>query len=364
MNNSSRKSTKVLFVDDQEEFLTMVKNLFELWSKGQWEVFLANNTGKALAIIKEQPIDLVVIDLNMPVVDGIQFLKLLHRKYPNLPKAMLTSVEDETKSNVCLNSGAELFLNKPATMDGMETVFANLNELVEIQTTEGFRGVMRRVGLQEIIQLECLGTKSSILEIESLGKRGRIYISDGQIVHAYVGDLRGEEAFNHLLGQQHGEFSLKPFTAPPEETIQDSWEMLLMEAARVNDESGESTQAPDLPTGEQAPLPWERDDFQPAPTLEKDEEAKEPALLVPETMEVVVCSPQLDVLFEYQCEQPERYIRQLEALHAASSRIRQTTPLGSLLRFEMQGPEGRLINEIQDEFSLVTRTLNSPLQSL
>jgi hypothetical protein len=127
-------------------------------------------------------------------------------------------------------------LEKPRTPDGFETVFATLNELAALQPQEGFRGVLRQVGLPDVLQMECLGRNSSILEISNATVRGRIFIQTGDIIHAELGDQKGEAAFNGLLALRGGEFNLKPFTQPPERSINAQWEFLLMESARVRDE--------------------------------------------------------------------------------------------------------------------------------
>src|SRR5580704_4053130 len=82
MTISPANVKKVLFVDDNLQFLEMIERLMGNWSQGEWEIFLAQNAGKALIILQEQAIDLAVVDVQMPVVDGIQFLALINRKYP------------------------------------------------------------------------------------------------------------------------------------------------------------------------------------------------------------------------------------------------------------------------------------------
>jgi hypothetical protein len=84
--------------------------------------------------------------------------------------------------------------------------------------------------------MECIGCHSSILEIRNQQMRGQIYIETGKIIHAAVGTLIGEKAFYRLLSLTGGEFQLKPFSAPPEHTVQGRWESLLMEAAHAFDE--------------------------------------------------------------------------------------------------------------------------------
>jgi hypothetical protein len=66
--------------------------------------------------------------------------------------------------------------------------------------------------------------------------RGQIYIENGSITHAEAGDLVGDQALNRLLSLSGGEFQLKTFKSPPHCTVQERWEMLLMEAARQCDE--------------------------------------------------------------------------------------------------------------------------------
>src|SRR5208282_3115551 len=117
-----------------------------------------------------------------------------------------------------------------------KVVFNLLNDLMSWAHREGFSGALRQVGMQEVIQMECIGRHSSILEIRNRQLRGQIFIEAGAVTHAAVGTLVGEQAFFRLLSLRGGEFQLKPFKAPPQRTIQDRWELLLMEAARVCDE--------------------------------------------------------------------------------------------------------------------------------
>ena len=117
----------------------------------------------------------------------------------------------------------------------MKSVFNMLNDLVS-WSREGFTGALRQVGLQEVIQMECNGRHSSILEIRNPELRGQIYIEAGAVTHAAVGTLTGEPAFYRLLSLRGGEFQVKPFKAPPQRTIDTRWEFLLMDAARATDE--------------------------------------------------------------------------------------------------------------------------------
>src|SRR6266498_1733973 len=235
-----QKRKKILFVDDDVSLLELLRQVMGEFAKGTWEIFTAPGVSQALGILQEQRIDLLVLDIHMPVVDGLQFLNLLQRKYPNLLKVVLTGDATEQYRATCLSSGAELFLEKPRDPGGWHSIYATLHELVKFQPEEGFRGVLRRVGLQDVLQMECLARSSSVMEVSNTETQGNIFVREGQIIHAQAGDLTGEEAFNRLMSLTGGQFHLKPFVEPPTTTISGSWEFLLMEAARQRDEAQET----------------------------------------------------------------------------------------------------------------------------
>src|SRR5882724_2400652 len=209
------KHTTVLFVDDDAGFLEMVRNLMVSYSEGKWDVLVATDAARGLTLMRERKIDLLVIDVHMPVMDGLQFLGLLHRRYPNISKAVLTGDASDPYRAACLSNGAELFLHKPTSPEGWQSLFVALNELVKFQPEEGVRGVLRRVGLQDVLQMECLARSSSVLEITTSNVSGSIFIQVGQIVHAQAGDLAGDDAFNRLMSLSGGQFNLMPLVEPP-----------------------------------------------------------------------------------------------------------------------------------------------------
>ncbi|MCI0745776.1 MAG: response regulator, partial [Verrucomicrobia subdivision 3 bacterium] len=253
----SQKLKRVLFVDDNHEFLSIIENILGGYSQGIWEIFTAQHAGMAFHTIQEKQIDLVVVDVRMPVIDGLEFLTLLNRQHPNVAKAVMTGdVTDATRA-ACLSRGAEVFLQKPALPQDWQNIFKTLNEIGRTGSEDGFRGVLRRVGLQDVLQMECLSRNSSVLEVKARQIQGLIFIEAGQVVHAEVGQRMGEEAFNYLMGLSGGEFNLKPFSPPRAKTISIAWEFLLMEAARKRDEAGSAsgveTGAPDAERMEPPP---------------------------------------------------------------------------------------------------------------
>ena len=227
---------QILLVDDSLAFLETFGELCVEYSKRTWDVRTVPGADKALAALQEKSADLVVLDIGMPMLDGLQLLAIIARRYPELKIVVMTGNATDAKRTDALAKGAAMFLEKPMTKEGMIFAFNMLNDLVSWTHREGFSGSLREASLQDVIQMECLGKRSSIVEIQNSGQLGEVYIEDGAIIHTAVGTLVGEQAFYRLMALRGGEFHVKPFAAPSIRTIETRWEFLLMDAARATDE--------------------------------------------------------------------------------------------------------------------------------
>jgi len=179
---------QVLFVDDSMAFLDSFAPLCGELSGGQWQIHTCTTAALALSVLLERQIDLAVLDINMPMLDGLQLLGIIKRRYPGIKISMLTGHATEGKRADALANGAELFLEKPVAAEDIRGAFNMLNDLVSWHR-EGFTGSLRHVGLMEVVQMECNGRHSSILEIRNNEMCGQIYIEDGTITHAAVGKI-------------------------------------------------------------------------------------------------------------------------------------------------------------------------------
>jgi CheY-like chemotaxis protein len=371
MSAPDSKRKGVLLVDDEVPFLETVGPAFAQWSQGTWEVYLAPDVGKALGILEGTEIDLVVVDVRMPMIDGVQFLRLLNRKYPNLQKAVLTGYANDHYRAACLGEGAELFLEKPRNPKGLQSIFAALNELLKWQPEQGFRGVLRRVGLQDVLQMECLSRHSVVLEVAAGNLRGLIFVQEGQVIHAQMGEIQGEEAFYTILALRGGEFQLKPFASPPRMTIQGPWEVLLMEAARKQDEgnghatvthlpptvlpSGAPASAGTLDTGH-------AEAFKAAtPMVSTQAEKAKDDLYPTQVDEMLLASAHGDILYEWQCHDPDSRVGFLEFLTLRSRLLSHSLPLGRFDRIELLGDRTRVVAQIQADRGVMVRSSKQTL---
>jgi CheY-like chemotaxis protein len=233
---AAARKHRVLLVDDSMSFLEVAGEIFDALAGGEWEIHRACGADQALKLMQATAIELAVLDINMPMLDGQQLLIMLRKRHPDVKFVVLTSSATETLRAQCLAAGADLFLEKPATRDGMQFVFNVLKDLLTWKSREGFSGTLQHVCLADIIQIECLRRNTCILQIDAGQPRGEIFIESGTLVHAVAGEFFGEQALHHLLSLNNGRFDLRPFRTPLERTLHGSWECLLLESARLRDE--------------------------------------------------------------------------------------------------------------------------------
>jgi hypothetical protein len=99
-----------------------------------------------------------------------------------------------------------------------------------------FQGSLKELPLPDIIQLVSVSGKTGKFTLTRELDRGFIFLKNGQMVHALVGELIGEEAIYSLAIWNQGEFQFSPGEEPERQTITKSNTNLLMEAARRLDE--------------------------------------------------------------------------------------------------------------------------------
>jgi CheY-like chemotaxis protein len=226
---------RILLVDDDPDLLQMYREILRQLPS-QPEIRTANSGSRALALIASEPFRLLLCDLKMPKVDGLQVLSIVRRKYPQLRTVAMTSVADEQFRSRAYALGVDLFWHKPATEEEVQMFMECIESLLGPESDTGFRGIQSK-SLVDIIQLECISQSSSLLRITNGPLTGKIWIQDGEVIDAEADELRGEPAFLKILSWKAGHFeSLPPDPSRPR-TIFKSYNALLLESAQALDES-------------------------------------------------------------------------------------------------------------------------------
>jgi len=110
---------KVMFVDD-EEGVRISWNRY--LSEHGFDVSTAEDGAKAISKLRNEDVDVVVSDLKMPGVDGIQLLEWIHAKRPETQFILLTGYGSEDVERAVRRLGAFEYLNKPISPDTLAAV--------------------------------------------------------------------------------------------------------------------------------------------------------------------------------------------------------------------------------------------------
>jgi CheY-like chemotaxis protein len=229
-------SHKILLLDDDEQMLELYQALLrELPSRP--EVTVSNSGARAIALLETEPFTLLITDLRMPKMDGLQVLAIVRRKYPNLRIIVLTGVLDEEYRSRAYALGVDLFWHKPGSNDEFKLFKDCIESFLgrDAGPEGGFRG-MQSKSLVDLIQLECLSQSSSVLRMTQGALEGKIWIKDGEVIDANAADFKGEEAFKEIMSWKSGNFEILPAEPDHPRVITNSYQGLLLDSAQALDE--------------------------------------------------------------------------------------------------------------------------------
>jgi two-component system, chemotaxis family, chemotaxis protein CheY len=111
------KKIRALIVDDSSVMRKIVERSIRQAGIDLAEVREASNGAEGLGTLKEQSVDLILCDINMPVMDGIEFLRQLQtmEQAKGIPVVMITTEGSESHVVQALSIGARGYIRKPFT---------------------------------------------------------------------------------------------------------------------------------------------------------------------------------------------------------------------------------------------------------
>jgi YesN/AraC family two-component response regulator len=120
---------KIMVVDDEEDVQLLFRQKFRKEIKqGQIEFQFAFSAKEALEYLNSQPENCVVLilsDINMPGMNGLELLKIIKEKFPNLKVFMITAYGDEENYKIAMEYGADDYLHKPVEFDNLKDKILN-----------------------------------------------------------------------------------------------------------------------------------------------------------------------------------------------------------------------------------------------
>ncbi|MBV6513936.1 MAG: Transcriptional regulatory protein ZraR [Ignavibacteriaceae bacterium] len=109
------RNVSLLIVDDELSFLRSLRRL--LWEQGYEDVNIEQNPDAVIPLLAEKPFDLIILDVNMPGLDGLSLLERIVQQSPEIPVIMLTAIENVKTAFNAIKTGAYDYIIKPPDLD-------------------------------------------------------------------------------------------------------------------------------------------------------------------------------------------------------------------------------------------------------
>lgn len=210
----------ILAVDDDRLTLAVVRRALE---GPERKVLMASNGLEAVEVLRDQAVDLLVTDLEMPLMGGFQLLAHVTSRYPAVPVLVLSGVLDDEKRGKVRELGALRVLAKPPQAD-------SLRAAVEALLHRAPDGLFRGMNLLTLMTLVFWEGKTCTLTVHGQnGASGMLYILDGHLIHATCGAKEDAEAAGEILGWERADVTMMEACAI-ERTFHQPMETFIIEA--------------------------------------------------------------------------------------------------------------------------------------
>ena len=225
---------KVLIVDDDLKFQKFLRAQLQNY-KDKFEIVFANNGAEAMKVLQQNSISVLVTDIVMPKIDGLQLLTHVIRCYPESPCFVMTAYGTREIEEKLLRISWGIF-KKPFRIDDLA------NAVIQVLEQDAPSGTLKGISVSSFLQLIKMEEKTCFLEIiPTVGENGYFHIKDGELCDAIYDGLNGEEAALKLLALDKASIRLK--NLPDEKVVKRiniSLMNLIMESSRLTDESNKS----------------------------------------------------------------------------------------------------------------------------
>ena len=231
---------RVLVVDDDAAYREQVAMVMR---KRGHTVEEAENGLLALGAVLRDPPDLIITDVQMPVMDGWHFLRVLRGRpsVAHIPVIFLTGLTSEQERLKGYKLGVDDYINKPFLFEELAArVSCVLMRGSSAASRNALRGDLAQVSLASVLQFVEIEKRTGLLLLVSNEELATLHLRDGRVVHVDFGIPSPETGFERLmrvLDWTTGRFELTGAEVAAEDTIEEPISYALLEHARRRDES-------------------------------------------------------------------------------------------------------------------------------
>ncbi len=200
----------VLAVDDEESILLSLQRILEL--SGDFEVLTAHSADEAWQIMNKQLPDLILLDIAMPDMDGIEFCKMIRNNEltRNLPVIFLTAKSDRMIEG--FKAGGDDFIVKPFNFDEVmvkiEAMFRRMRNIRELATQ--LRGKLSEYSLDDLLQMCHDKSITGSIVFYNQGETATVNVEKGELKDVRYKDLSEARALDAIRLWDEGMFVIRP----------------------------------------------------------------------------------------------------------------------------------------------------------
>ncbi len=158
-----------------------------------FRIIKVESSAKALKLITKVAVDLVIVGLRVPEEDSIRLMEKLKESYPKTIRVVLTDVLSPNLKTKIDQLGVSAYVEEPINMDA-------LTELLLAELKIAYGGRIRGISLSSFTQMLELEGNSCVLRIRRSRESGELFFSEGELIAANIGELRGKKAAIEILG--------------------------------------------------------------------------------------------------------------------------------------------------------------------
>ena len=183
---------KVLIVDDDTNFLLSVQEGLKFYLP-ETDLLAATTGEEALDVLKKNQVDVVITDLKMPGMSGLELLSEISRNYPRTAVIFITAFGTPKVKSEAQRRGAVKYMEKPIELKSLAEAIKSSLEIVK----SGVR-IFEKMPLPLVLEvLNIEGANSTVL-VEEKGRVGVLYFENGQLINAELEGIEGEKAFMEI----------------------------------------------------------------------------------------------------------------------------------------------------------------------
>lgn len=190
----------ILIVDDDINILELVQRHLQSLN---YHTYKAVSVKQALAILKDTAIDLLLTDIQMPDVDGLELIKYVSEHYPHIPKLVITGFPSVAGALNVIKSGASDYLTKPFTKEELKVAVKK-----SLENEKPLKLAAPKTSHQNL-NIEMIGNSAAFSKVKDIINR----VKDNKASILVLGESgTGKELVSRAI-HYSGKFSNQPFIA-------------------------------------------------------------------------------------------------------------------------------------------------------